>query len=253
MPRGHLGSRLTRAAEAVCVRSARRTLVSGEYARQALARLVPGAAPRLRVVANAVAEWRPRRSRDAVRAELGLAPDRLVVGCVARLVPQKGLPDLVAAAARIGAAEPRAAFVVVGDGPQRASVEAAARRCDARVCFTGERSDVADLLAAVDVFALASRWEGTPIAVLEAMSAGLPIVATAVGGVPGIVVDGETGVLVPPGAPDALAAQLLALLRDPGRARRLGDAARARALARHRIVALCDGVSGIYREVLAGA
>jgi glycosyltransferase involved in cell wall biosynthesis len=227
--------------------------VSSEHARCVLAKLAPEVEPRLRIVPNAVGPWRPLRSREAVRSELGLAPERLVVGCVARLVPPKGLFDLVAAAAWVGAAEPRAAFVVVGDGPLRSRVEAVAQRCGARIDFVGERDDVADLLGAFDVFALASHWEGSPIAVLEAMSAGLPVVATAVGGVPGIVSDGETGVLVPPGAPDALAAQVLGLLRDPERARRLGEAGKARALARHRVETLCDGVQRIYREVLERA
>jgi glycosyltransferase involved in cell wall biosynthesis len=252
VPRRRAAAWLARAAERACVRAARRTLVASEYARDALAALAPGAASRLRLLPNAVGAWRPTRSRERVRAELSLAPEQRVVGCVARLVPQKGLADLVAAAARTCAAEPRAVFVVVGGGPLRASLESAAARTQARIRFLGERDDVADLLGAFDVFALASHWEGTPISILEAMSAGLPVVATRVGGVPGLV-DDATGVLVAPRAPQSLADALIALLADPATARRLGESGRARALARHGVGTLLDGVARCYREALAGA
>lgn len=119
---------------------------------------------------------------------------------------------------------------LVGDGPDRAELEAATRRHDlsGRVEFLGEREDVPALLAAADVFVLSSRSEGLPVSVLEAMSAQLPVVASAVGGVPELVVEGETGLLVPPGEAEALAAALSSLLADGKLRRRLGEAGRRR-------------------------
>jgi glycosyltransferase involved in cell wall biosynthesis len=113
--------------------------------------------------------------------------------------------------------------VVAGEGPQRAELEGGPLE------LLGERDDVPELLAVSDVFVLSSRSEGLPMSVIEAMAAGLPVVASAVGGVPELVVDGETGVLVPPGDARALASALRRLLADPELRRRMGDAGRRRA------------------------
>jgi glycosyltransferase involved in cell wall biosynthesis len=118
--------------------------------------------------------------------------------------------------------------LVVGDGPLRPSVEEAARRADSRVHVLGERHDVPDLLSAADAFCLVSGTEALPMAVIEAMSAGLPVVASAVGGIPDAVVDGETGLLVAPGDDAALVAALERIAREPALARTLGAAGRER-------------------------
>jgi glycosyltransferase involved in cell wall biosynthesis len=120
--------------------------------------------------------------------------------------------------------------VVVGDGPERAQLEALAGQLGLadRVHLAGHQQDVRPWLAALDVLVLSSDWEGMPNALLEAMAAGLPIVATAVGGVPEVVVDGATGLLVPPGDPSALAEAITRLLRDPDLRRTMGQAGRAR-------------------------
>ena len=142
---------------------------------------------------------------------------------------------------------------VVGDGPQREDVADEIRRLGAEgtVDLAGERDDVADVLAAADVFVLPTLSEGLPMSVLEAMAAGLPVVAAAVGGVPELVDDGETGLLVPPGRPDALAAALGRLAADPALRRRLGAAGRRRAEAHFDIEACRRAHVELYRELLA--
>lgn len=151
---------------------------------------------------------------------------------VGRLKAPKDFSTLVRAVARL---EPRSwRLIIVGDGPERPALERQlhAEGLDDAVEFVGERSDVSELLAGADAFVLSSRSEGMPLSVLEAMAAGLPVVATAVGGVPEVVVHDETGVLVAPGDAEALAAALARLIDDPELRRRLGSAGRSRA-ARH--------------------
>ena len=166
-------------------------------------------------------------ARSEARRMLGVPPGMRVVGTVGRLDFQKAPGDFVAALAAIGR---RDTFGVwIGDGPLRARVErlAARRGLAGRMAFAGQRDDVAALLPGFDVFAMASRYEGLPCAVVEAMVAGLPVVATTVNAVPDIVVAGETGLLAPPGRPDVLARAIGYLLDNPATAARLGAAGRA--------------------------
>ena len=194
----------------------------------------------------------PARSRAETRAELGLGEHHRVAVSVMRLVPQKAPLDVIDAAGRLVRDVPDARFLIVGDGPLRESVEARCRTLEIRerVVFTGLRPDVPDLLAASDVLALASLWEGLPRVIPQAMAAGLPVVATAVGGNAEAVVDGVTGLLVPPRDPAALGAALAALLADPDRARALGAAGRARVdeFSVHRMV---DDIEALYETCLA--
>jgi glycosyltransferase involved in cell wall biosynthesis len=167
---------------------------------------------------------------------------------VARLDPQKGLGDLLEAAARV----PDASFVVAGDGPDRERLGETARSLGLhdRVCFLGHRDDVPDLLRSCDVFVLPSLYEGFPLSVLEAMAAGKPVIATAVGGTPEAVSDGETGFLVPPGDPSALAAAIRAVLSDPVLARRLGSAGRERACRTFSAAEMVRHVVRLYEDIL---
>jgi len=168
--------------------------------------------------------------RRGARSAAGLQRDRRLVAGIGRLDAQKDFPTFLRAAAIIAADFPDVDFLVVGEGEEQAALEALARRLGlgARVVFTGLRHDVPRLLAAVDVLALTSLYEGFPNVLLEAMATGAVAVATDVGGCRELVTSGETGVLVPPRAPAAVAAAVGRVLRDPALARRLATAARQR-------------------------
>ena len=154
---------------------------------------------------------------------------RPLVLSVGRLAEPKDALTLVRALAAVPAHGFSA--LLVGDGPDRPAVEAEVRRFGLQdVTLAGTRDDVPELLARADVFVLSSRSEGAPLSILEAMAAGLPVVSSRVGGVPELVVDGVTGLLVPPGDPAAMAAALGRLLEDADLRRRLGAAGRERAL-----------------------
>ena len=171
---------------------------------------------------------------------------------IGRHVPEKGYRHLVDAAAALDRARPGAHWIFVGDGELRGELEARARRSgiESRVHFTGWRDDVADVLALADVCVLPSESEGFGRVLVEAMAMGRAVVATAIGGVPDVVVAGETGLLVPPADPAALAEAVRALLDDPARAARFGAAGRARAESTFSLGAHVDGVERVYDEVL---
>jgi glycosyltransferase involved in cell wall biosynthesis len=193
----------------------------------------------------------PTRSREAVRAELGIPPGSAVVGMVTRLSPQKAPLDFVAAAAHVAAQRPDVHFVIVGDGPLRAEVETeiAALGLTERIHLTGIRRDVPDLMHSFSVFALTSLWEGLPRVLPQAMAAGLPIVATAVDGNAEAVTDGVNGFLTPPGDPQAMASALLRLLENPALAAQMGEVGRIRAadFSAHKMV---SDIAALYEALL---
>jgi glycosyltransferase involved in cell wall biosynthesis len=168
-------------------------------------------------------------ARRAFRAAHGVPDGHPVISLVQRLSPPKTPLVFVGALPRILAARPDALVWIVGDGPLRPSVEAAvtAAGLAARVRFFGLRKDVPDVLSASDVTVHSSLREGLPRVVLEALTVGTPVVATAVGGLPDVVADGVNGLLVPPEDPAALAGAVLATLADPGAAERRARAGRA--------------------------
>jgi glycosyltransferase involved in cell wall biosynthesis len=173
----------------------------------------------------------PAGTRDRVRGALGLSDDAVVVALtVANLRREKDYPNLLRAAQAALAQEPRLHVLAVGQGQLEAEVQALHRELGLgdRCRLLGYRTDVKDLMAAADLFVLASAFEGLPVSIMEAMAAGLPVVATAVGGVPEAVVDGETGLLVPPRDASALAAALLQLARDPDLRAEMATKARVR-------------------------
>jgi glycosyltransferase involved in cell wall biosynthesis len=173
-------------------------------------------------------EHGPVRARDEVRRELGIEPDAPLVVTVANLRATKDHRNLLAAARAVHDVRPDVRFALVGDGPLRAELEAErdALGLAGSVHFLGTRDDVPDLLAAADLFVMSSRHEGVPIAMLEAMAAGLPSVLTAVGGIPDVVADGLGARLVPAGDPPALAAGIVELVGDDTLRRKFGDQAR---------------------------
>lgn len=154
--------------------------------------------------------------RAAVRAELGLAADDVVIGTVANYLPQKAYPVLFEAARMATAAEPSLRFVAVGQGPLEAQIkdEHARSGLGDRFQLLGYRPDAVRVLAGCDVFTLASHWEGLPVALMEALALGVPVAATAVGGIPDAVSDGREGLLVPPGQPGELADAYIRLAKD---------------------------------------
>ena len=167
--------------------------------------------------------------REQTRAALGVAPNELLVGAVGRLEPIKGITYFVAAARMIAASVPIVRFIIAGDGALRSTLEAQAAGVGLAIQFLGLRRDVPDLMAAMDLCVVPSLNEGMGRVVIEAAAAGTPVVASRVGGVPDVVRDGETGLLVPPGDSKAIAAACSMLLNDSERRRRMALAARAHA------------------------
>lgn len=185
----------------------------------------------LAVVLNGVAlpELGTRdEARRASREALNIALDAPAVGIVARLAPVKDHRTFLRAAHIVRRQLPAARFVIAGDGPERAALEALAHELELgdAVIFTGHVASSQHVLPALDAAVLCSRHEGMPNAVLEAGAWELPVVATAVGGVPEVVRDGQTGLLVPAGDAEMLAARLLDVLNDPAHARQMGMSAR---------------------------
>jgi glycosyltransferase involved in cell wall biosynthesis len=190
--------------------------------------------------------------REAARTSLGLPPEGSAVGIVGRLVPIKGHEVFLEAARRVAERRADVTFVVVGDGELRATLEDRARRAlGARVRFTGWVAALPELYAALDVVALSSLNEGTPVVLIEAAAAGLPVVATDVGGVRDVVVDGGTGYLVASGDAVALAERIDDLLGDRERARAIGAEARRRVRAAFSPTTTADAIAAVYAEILA--
>jgi glycosyltransferase involved in cell wall biosynthesis len=199
---------------------------------------------------------RIRASSAAERAVAGLAGASAVVGYVARISPQKGLEDFARAMRLVADAVPGARFVLVGDAPK--GDEAARQRfvelvgalgLDGRLLMLGYRSDAIALMKTFDVYVSTALWEGLPITLLEAMACRRPIVATDVGGNRDVVVDGDSGFLVPVRNPDALAGRVRQLLEDPALRRRLGEAGRRRVEDRFSIGHMVARTSELYERV----
>ena len=163
-------------------------------------------------------------------------------------MPIKNPSLLVEALAQVVAAAPHAVLLVAGDGPLREDLDkdVRARGLTAHVRFAGWQSDLCALYATCDIVALVSRNEGTPVAVIEAMAAGLPVVATAVGGVPDVIADGRTGLLVPPASTAAIASALLRLVCDRTLRSRIGGDARDDVRARFRSDRLVGDIERLY-------
>lgn len=172
-----------------------------------------------------------RAERGAVRRELGIGDDEVVVGTVANLRAQKGYDTLLQAARRVVDQAPSTRFVAVGQGPLANQVEAwhQEQELGDRFLLLGYRPDAVRVMSGFDIFTLTSTHEGLPVALMEALALGLPVVATAVGGVPEAVTDGREAVLVPSGRDDLLAGAYLGLVGDDRRRRTMGEAAARRA------------------------
>jgi glycosyltransferase involved in cell wall biosynthesis len=195
----------------------------------------------------------PRERALAVRRGLSLPDDALVVGTVGRLSAQKGHRFLLDAAATLLPRRPEARVLIAGDGDLLDDLRRQAARLGLsdRVVFAGHRTDVADVLGALDVFCISSLYEGTPLALFEAMAAGKPVVSTSVDGCREVLEDGVSGLLVPPGDAAALAAALDRAAADPGLRAALGGRA-LEASRRYDVGACVDAMQALYDELLAG-
>lgn len=190
--------------------------------------------------------------REAVRREWGAMAEDLVIFTAAVLTPRKGHAVLLDAFAQLLREGRRVRWVICGTGPLRETLERRAQELDVAraVTFTGFSAAVPRLLAGADVFVLPSLHEGLGIAAIEAMAAGLPVIASRVGGLAEIVVDGETGILVPAGDAAALAAAIRRVAADPAWAHAAGQRGRTRALARFTSAATAQAVEAYYYELL---
>lgn len=193
---------------------------------------------RIRVIRSAVAPM-PPASGAGVRARYGIRDDEVLVTCLARLVERKGHDDLIRAQSGLR-------LLFVGDGPYR-------RRLEGRgAVLAGPRRDIPEILAASDIVALPSRFgEGCPNALLEAMAAGKPVVAAHTGGIPEVVAEGETGLLVPREDPEALRGALLRLAADPALRARMGAAGRERVAREFSVSRLVQSYEALYSELTA--
>ncbi|MBX3231501.1 MAG: glycosyltransferase [Labilithrix sp.] len=227
----------------------------GEAARRALIDVEGFAPARVEVVFNGVdAPAFDVASRDEVRRELGLGPDDFVVLMAARLDPIKDHATALRAIARAARAREGVKLLLAGDGPARSGVEAtiARLRIGDVVRVLGTRRDVPRLVAASDLGLLTSVSEGIPLALLEPMAAGIPVVATRVGGVPEVVLDGVSGLLAPAGDDAAIAGMIEALAGDPSRRRSMGSAARERARNVFSEAAMVDRYRRLYAAAARG-
>lgn len=204
------------------------------------------------VIPNGISPAPAGASREELLAELGLPPHARLIGAVGRLWPQKRMKDLIWAADLLKVIRDDVHLLILGDGPQRARLEQFRRqvRIEDKVHFLGHRDDVPRWVPQFDLLWLASEYEGLPNVILEAMAAGVPVVATDISGNRDLVVPDETGYLVPVGDRAALARQANKLLDDAELARRLGAAGRQRVLSEFTVERMVERHAQLYREVL---
>lgn len=211
-------------------------------------------ADKFAIIPNGVGPSAPPvpKPRDELLAELGLPAAARLIAAVNRLWPQKRVKDLIWAADLLKIVNPNAHLLVVGDGPQRWRLERYRDQCEIRDCvhFLGQRDDVPSLLAQCDCLWLGSEYEGQSNAILEAMSAGLPVIATDIPGNCDLVVPDQTGYLVPVGDRAAFARRTNALLNDPELARRLGAAGRQRVQSEFSIEKMVARHAALYEEIV---
>ena len=187
-----------------------------------------------------------------LREELKITSYDHILLTIGRLRAEKGYGVLLRSLMRMREKVPSLKLLMVGKGEEELHLKRYSQqhRLDDLIVFMGEREHVGKLLSLADIVVLSSLWEGMPNVLLEAMAAGKPVVATQVGGVPEVVVQGETGILVPPGDADALAHALIELLQDREKAQRMGSAGRVRAERHFDVRSMVENTEKVYRELL---
>ncbi len=211
-------------------------------------------ARQVRTISNGIDLGRfDRADRSRLRAELGLASDEVLIGVVGRLIPLKGHQQLIDALAQLhqqGLTHWRAVFVGGGDLQESLQTAIGAAGLQGRIHLLGVRSDMADVLAALDIFAMPSHHEGLPMALLEAMAASRAVVASAVGSIPEVIRDGQSGLLVGPKDVPALASALRQLITDATLRDALGGQARQTVLEHYSAQRTARSYEALYDEVL---
>ena len=214
---------------------------------------IPLPAERIEVIANAVAPLPPSpTTRNELLAELRLPDDARLIGLVGRLWPQKRVKDAIWAADLLKVIRPDVHLLILGDGPQRDRLRRYRDQVEIRdkVHFLGRRDDVGRLLPHFDVLWSTSAYEGQSNAIMEAMSAGVPVVATDIPGTRDLVVDGRTGYLFPVGNRAMLAKRTNKILDDPALARRLAQAAKKQMADEFSVEKMIDRYADLYRRIL---
>lgn len=229
-------------------------VTSAEAVREFYVRQIGAERSKIEVIYNAV-DWSQLQTtigRDEMRLSCGIPPGAPLAGIIARLTEQKAHRVLFEAMAR-HAELANVHLLVVGDGELRDELHRRAESLGllARVHFAGARRDLGNVLASIDVFVMPSLWEGLPLSLVLAMGAGLPVVATAVAGIPEVVANGERGLLVAPGDVDGLAAALARVFGDAAERARLGEAARAFVRPRFGVDGYVGAVTALYDRLLA--
>jgi glycosyltransferase involved in cell wall biosynthesis len=238
------------------LRRASRIITVSEALRRDALDLYPGAADKTVTIPNGICipTKEERRPADS-RAPFGIPADRTAVGMVARLAPQKGILEFIRACAHVAERWPDVEFVLAGDGPLRDAAESLRGELGLgeKLHLLGEIESAADLIAGLDVVVVASITEGSSLVAMEAMAAEKPVVATRVGGVPEVVADRETGLLVEPGDAGALAAAIESLLEKPDWGRDMGERGRRRAAERFDIGLMFERTKQVYADILREA